>query len=49
VEELSASGYFYTNTIWNDRLKGSLLLKAVEKFKKKERVYLETVVLEEES
>lgn len=49
IDELSASGYFYTGTIRKDRLKGGPPLTAVEPFKKKERGYHETAVLQDQS
>ncbi len=49
VEELSANSYFYTGAIRKDMLQGNPSLTVVEKFKKKERGYHETVVLEDES
>jgi hypothetical protein len=49
VDELAASNYFYTGTIRKDRLKGSPPLTAVEIFKKKERGYHETVILQDQS
>ncbi len=47
--ELTASNYFYTGTIREERLKGNPPLLADDKFKKKERGYYETAVLEDES
>jgi hypothetical protein len=49
VDELAASNYFYTGTIRKDRLKGSPPMTAVEIFKKKERGYHETVILQDQS
>jgi hypothetical protein len=49
IDELTASNYHYTGTIRKDRVKGNPPLTTVEKFKKKERGYHETVVLEDES
>jgi hypothetical protein len=47
-EQLTASNYFYTGAIRKDRLKGNPPLLTVDQFKKKERGYQETVVLEDE-
>jgi hypothetical protein len=49
VDELSSNNYLFTGTIRKDRLKGNPSLTPVEKFKKKERGYHETVVLEDNS
>ncbi len=49
INELTASNYHYTGTIRKDRVKGNPPLTMVEKFKKKERGFHETVVLEDES
>lgn len=49
LDELTASNYFYTGTIRKDRLKGNPPLLAVDKFKKMERGYYETAVLEDDS
>jgi len=49
IDELSASGYFYTGTIRKDRLKGNPPLTPVEQFKKKDRGYYETAVLQDKS
>jgi Transposase IS4 len=49
VDELSNSGYSYTGTIRKDRVKGNPPLTAVEAFKKKDRGYHETAVLEDKS
>ncbi len=47
VEILQQQDIHYTGTIRKDRLKGSPPLTSVDKFKKKERGYYETVVLED--
>ncbi len=49
VDVLVEKNYQYTGTIRQDRLKGAPPLTTVEKFKKKERGYYETVVLKDES
>jgi len=49
VDKLSASGFFYTGTIRKDRLKGNPPLTPVEQFKRKDRGYHETAVLQDKS
>jgi len=49
VEELTASGYFYTGTVRKDRLKGNPPLTTVDAFRKKVRGYHETAVLQDKS
>jgi hypothetical protein len=49
MEEMTARNFLYTGTIRKDRLKGNPPLTTVEKFKKKERGYHETVVLQDQS
>lgn len=47
IDCLAEDGYSYTGTIRKDRLKGSPPLTTVEKFRKKERGYHETVSLKD--
>lgn len=49
IDVLAERGIEYTGTIRNDRLKGGPALTPVEKFKKKERGYHETIALKDGS